>query len=155
MILVFTVSCLASLMVRVLHGQMGSLVDARRKEADQKEVGWLARWALILALIAFGVFYLMLSMGGAGFINGCQNLVCGQLHQAVFAAIGAVALFVAAFRLFEGTSPVAQIIFFGTLPILIVHVLLVVTDPNEAIFFPLSTTPPPLVAGAVLLSRER
>lgn len=37
-------------------------------------------------------------------------------------------------------------------PLLILHVVLVMTDPNESIFFPLSTTPPPAISGAVLLS---
>lgn len=113
----------------------------------------LGRLALILGLAVFGVFYMMLVMGGASFIHECQTLVCGQLHQAVFAAIGALALFVGAYRLFEGKSWAAEVVFFGTLPILVVHVLLVITDPNEAIFFPLSTTPPPLISGAVLLNR--
>lgn len=109
--------------------------------------------ALILALAIFGVFYMMLAMGGASFIHECQTLVCGQLHQAVFATVGALALFVGAYRLFERKSSASEIVFFGTLPILVVHVLLVITDPNEAVFFPLSTTPPPLISGAVLLNR--
>lgn len=113
----------------------------------------LSRLALILALAIFGVFYMMLAMGGASFIHECQTLVCGQLHQAVFATVGALALFVGAYRLFERKSSASEIVFFGTLPILVVHVLLVITDPNEAVFFPLSTTPPPLISGAVLLNR--
>ena len=117
--------------------------------------GWrsLGRLALFLALTVFGVFYMMLAMGGASFIHECQTLVCGQLHQAVFAAIGALALFVGAYRLFEGKSLTAAIVLVGTLPILVVHVLLVITDPNEAVFFPLSTTPPPLISGAILVNR--
>ena len=119
----------------------------------------LGRLALVLALAVFGVFYLMLATGGASFIHECQTLVCGQLHQAVFAAIGALALLVGAYLVFEGRSSAAEVVFFGTLPILVVHVLLVITDPNEAIFFPLSTTPPPLIAGARLVyevaSRKR
>jgi hypothetical protein len=111
----------------------------------------LGRWALAVGLVAFGVFYMMLAMGGASFIHECQSVVCGQLHQAVFAAIGAVALFVGAYRLFKGGSSVAKVVFIGTLPILVFHILLVVTDPNEAIFFPLSTTPPPLLSGARLV----
>lgn len=109
------------------------------------------RSLLALALVVFGVFYLMLAMGGASFVHECKTIVCGQLHQAVFAALGALSLFAGAYRLFEGRSSVAKIIFFGTLPILVVHVLLVMTDPNEAIFFPLSTTPPPLISGLLLL----
>ena len=113
---------------------------------------WLLRSVLILVLVVFGFFYMMLAMGGASFIHECGTLVCGQLHQAVFAAIGALALFVGAYRVFEG-KPWAEIVFLGSLPILVVHVLLVITDPDEAVFFPLSTTPPPLISGAVLLTR--
>ncbi len=113
----------------------------------------LGQLALILALVVFGVFYMMLAMGGASFVHECQTVVCGQLHQAIFAAVGALALFVGAYRLLEGKSS-AQIIFLGTVPILIVHVVLVMTDPNEAIFFPLSTTPPPLISGLRLLYRR-
>ena len=110
-----------------------------------------SRWALTLALVVFGVFYLMLAMGGASFVHECQTIVCGQLHQAVFAAVGALALFVGAYLLLEGKSSATKVIFLGTLPILVVHVILVMTDPNEAIFFPLSTTPPPLIEGARLV----
>jgi hypothetical protein len=113
----------------------------------------LGRWVLILALVAFGVFYMMLAMGGASYVHECQTVVCGQLHQAVFAAIGALALFVGAHRVFEGKSSAAKIVFLGTVPILVVHVILVMTDPNEAIFFPLSTTPPPLISGAQLVRK--
>ena len=113
----------------------------------------LGRVALILALVVFGVFYMMLAMGGASFVHECQTVVCGQLHQAVFAAIGALALLAGGYRVFKGKSSVAKIVFFGTVPILVVHVILVMTDPNEAIFFPLSTTPPPLISGALLVYR--
>ncbi len=114
----------------------------------------VARLLLALGLVVFGVFYMMLAMGGASFVHECRTAVCGQLHQAVFAAIGALALFVGAYRLFEGKS-VAKFVFFGTLPILVVHIILVATDPNEAIFFPLSTAPPPAVSGAVLIYRHQ
>lgn len=113
----------------------------------------LGRAALTLVLVGFGVFYMMLATGGASFVHECRTVVCGQLHQAVFAAIGALALFMGAYRLFEGRSSAARLVFFGTVPILIVHIILVMTDPNEAIFFPLSTTPPPLISGAVLVYR--
>jgi hypothetical protein len=86
----------------------------------------LGRLALILAAAVFGVFYMMLAMGGASFIHECRTLVGGQLHQAVFAAIGGLALFVGAYRLFKGKSSAAEIVLFGTLPILVVHVLLVI-----------------------------
>lgn len=121
--------------------------------ADAGARSSLGRSALTLALVVFGVFYLMLAMGGASFVHECQTVMCGQLHQAMFAAIGALALFMGAYRLFEGKSSAAKIVFFGTVPILVVHVILVMTDPNEAIFFPLSTTPPPLMSGAVLVNR--
>lgn len=111
----------------------------------------LWRWVLALALVAFGTFYMMLVMGGASFIHECTTFVCGQLHQAVFAAVGAVALFVGAYHLLQGKSSAARIVFFGTVPILVVHIILVITDPNEAIFFPLSTTPPPLISGLLLV----
>ena len=111
----------------------------------------LSRAGVALGLVAFGIFYMMLAMGGASFIHECSTLACGQLHQAVFAAIGALALLVGAYRLLEGKPSVAKIVLFGTLPILVVHVVLVMTDPNEAIFFPLSTTPPPLISGLWLV----
>jgi hypothetical protein len=87
----------------------------------------IGRGTLALCLIAFGVFYMMLAMGGASFVHECNTVVCGQLHQAVFAAIGGVALWVAAYRLLIGESSIASTVFFGTIPILIVHVILVVT----------------------------
>ena len=133
---------------------MQNLPSTNRDPISSAHVGArpsLGRSALTLALVVFGVFYMMLAMGGASFVHECQTIVCGQLHQAVFAAIGALALFVGAYRFFEGKSSAAKIVFFGTVPILVVHVILVVTDPNEAIFFPLSTTPPPLISGARLI----
>lgn len=122
-------------------------------EGDATTRRSFGRVALALGFVAFGVFYMMLAMGGASFVHECETLVCGQLHQAVFATIGALALFVSAYRLLGGMPSAAAIVFFGTLPILVVHTLLVITDPDEAIFFPLSTTPPPLIAGAVLVYR--
>lgn len=95
----------------------------------------------------------MLGVGASGFIHECDTLLCGQLHQAVFAAVGALALLVATYRIFTGQSSAAKITFFGTVPILIVHIALVITDPNESMFFPLSTTPPPAISGALLLYR--
>ena len=59
----------------------------------------LRRALAILAAIVFGVFYMMLAVGGASFVHECQTVVCGQLHQAVFGAIGAMALFASAYRL--------------------------------------------------------
>lgn len=126
---------------------------------DQRERGArsplrvVARAAVVLGLVAFGVFYLMLAAGATSFIHECNTVLCGQLYQAVFAAVGALALLVAAYRIFRGQSTAAKITFFGTVPILIVHIALVATDPNESMFFPLSTTPPPAISGALLLYR--
>jgi hypothetical protein len=69
-----------------------------------------------LVAVVLGGFSLMLAMGGATFVDECTTVVCGQLHQAVFAAIGAFALFVAAYRVLVGDSA-ARIAFFGTIPI--------------------------------------
>ena len=112
----------------------------------------VARAALLLGLVVFGCFDLMLAAGAASFVSECDAFFCAQLHQAVFAAIGGVALFVTASRVFTGAPSAATIAFLGTLPILVVHIILVMEDPNESIFFPLSTTPPPTVAGAFLLA---
>ena len=111
----------------------------------------LGRIILLLGLLVYAAFYLMLTMGAASFIHGCETFLCGQLHQAIFAAAGALAVVVAFYRSVTGQSGALAIAFIGTLPILIVHIMLVMSDPNEAIFFPLSTTPPPAVAGALLL----
>ena len=102
-------------------------------------------------LVVFAVFALMLTMGAASFVNECRGVQCGQLHQAVFAGLAAGASLFAASRLVSGRPSVAAITFFGTLPLLVVHVVLVVSDPDESIFFPLSTAPVPTVAGALLL----
>ncbi|MFN2526268.1 MAG: hypothetical protein ABR505_08390 [Actinomycetota bacterium] len=114
----------------------------------------VARAALLLIIVVFGFFYLMLAAGGASFIHECDTLLCGQLHQAIFAAIGGVSLFIAAYRAYSREPSAAKIAFFGTLPILVVHVVLVIADPNESIFFPISTTPPPVVSGVLLLFRR-
>ena len=111
----------------------------------------LSRTILLLGLLVYGAFYLMLTMGAASFIHECETFLCGQLHQAVFAAVGALGVFVAFYRGATRRSGAVVIAFLATLPILIVHILLVMSDPNEAIFFPLSTTPPPAVSGALLL----
>ena len=114
---------------------------------------FFGRAVVTLGCVIFGVFYLMVAMGGASFVHECNSFLCGQLHQAVFAAIGAVALFVGAYRAFAADWSAAVVAFFGTIPILVVHVILVISDPNESIFFPLSTTPVPAISGAVLLYR--
>lgn len=55
-----------------------------------------ARLTLLLGLVVFGFFYMMLAAGAFSFVHGCDAFLCAQLHQAVFAAIGGVALFVSA-----------------------------------------------------------
>lgn len=117
---------------------------------DRSSSRSLGRVVAILGSVVFGVFYLMLAAGGASFVNECDTVICAQLQQAIFAAVGSVALFVAAYKVSEGQSSATKVAFFGTLPILVVHVVLVLEDPNEAIFFPLSTTPPPAISGAAL-----
>jgi hypothetical protein len=111
----------------------------------------MARGAALVGLVVFGVFYLMLAVGAASFIHECNTLRCGQLHQAVFAAVAALAVVFAAYGLSTGRSSPAKITFFGTVPILVVHVVVVMTDPNESMFFPLSTVPPPAISGALLV----
>jgi hypothetical protein len=115
----------------------------------------VARVALLVASAAFGVFYLMIAAGGASFVHECNNLACAQLHQAVFAAVAGLALFAAAYLESSGSRSALAVAFLGTLPILIVHVVLVIVDPNESIFFPLSSAPAPIVSGALLLFRVR
>lgn len=134
-------------MQKVSNDQEGSFSHAQERPRQHS----VSRAAASLGLIASGVFYLMLAMGGASFVHECNTVVCGQLHQAVFAAIGALALFVAAYRVYLGESSAALIIFLGTVPILVVHILLVMTDPNESMFFPVSTSVLPVLSGAVLL----
>lgn len=73
------------------------------------------------------------------------------LHQAVFAALAAAASLLAASRVQGRRNSVGAITFFGTLPLLVVHVVLVVSDPDESMFFPWSTARVPAVAGALLL----
>ncbi len=112
----------------------------------------VGRAFLLLGLAVFGIFYLMIAAGGASFVNECTNVICAQLQQAVFAGIAGGALFVAAHRLSEGKSSGWLVAFLGTLPILVVHVVLVIEDPNESVFFPLTSVPAPLLAGSVLLA---
>ena len=114
----------------------------------------VGRIALLLGFAVFGVFYLMIAGGGASFVHECTNVVCAQLHQAIFAAIAGVALFVAAYLLSERRASAWLVAFIGTLPILVVHAILVMTDPNESVFFPLSSLPAPTIAGSVLLVRR-
>ncbi len=137
-----------------MHAGLGTRGERDRVAPSRSPLGVIGRVAILLGLLAFGVFYLMLAVGAASFIHECNTVLCGQLHQAVFAAVGALALLVAAYRIFRGQSSAAKITFFGTVPILIVHIALVITDPNESMFFPLSTTPLPAVSGALLLYRS-
>lgn len=111
----------------------------------------VARGAIVLGLLVFGGFCLMLAMGAASFIHECSSVACGQLHQAMFSAVAAFAVLLAAYRVSTRQPHAALITFVGTVPILVVHVVLVATDPNESMFFPLSTTPVPAVAAALLL----
>lgn len=111
----------------------------------------VGRALLLLGFAVFGVFNLTIAAGAASFVHECTNVICAQLHQTVFAALAGVVLFVAAFHLAVGKSSVWTVAFVGTLPILIVHVILVMEDPNESMFFPLSSLPAPLIAGSVLL----
>lgn len=127
--------------------------DVVKPSASRLRLVWRA--SVLLVALAVGFFYLMIAAGAASFIQECDGLVCAQLHQALFAAIGAVALFVAAFRILDGSPSAAKIAFFGTIPLLVVHVILVIEDPNESMFFPLSTAPPPVFSAAALLLQRR
>lgn len=136
-------------------GEEESRVGERSEDAapatPTPHVLTLGRTILLLGLLVYAAFYLMLTMGAASFVHECETFLCGQLHQAVFAGVAAVAVVTAAYRSVIRQSGAVVIVFLGTLPILIVHILLVMSDPNEAIFFPLSTTPPTAVSGALLL----
>lgn len=134
-----------------MQGERGTRGEHDRAAVSRSPWRTIGRVAILLGLLAFGVFYLALTMGAASFIHGCRTPVCGQLHQAVFAGVAALAVLGAALRVLGGRSSAARITFVGTVPILVVHIVLVVTDPNESMFFPLSTTPLPAMSGAVLL----
>lgn len=136
-----------------MQGEWGTPGEHDRAAVSRSSWRTVGRLAILLGLLAFGVFYLMLTMGAATFIHECRTPVCGQLHQAVFAGIAALAVFGAAHRFLGGQSSAAGITFVGTVPILVVHIIVVVTDPNESMFFPLSTTPVPAISGALLLHR--
>lgn len=136
-----------------MQGEMDTGGERDRVAPSRSPWSAIGQIWIPLVLLAFGVFYLMLTMGAATFIHECRTPVCGQLHQAVFAGVAALAVFGAAYRFFGGHPSAASITFLGTVPILVVHVILVITDPNESMFFPLSTTPLPAVSGAVLFSR--
>ncbi len=71
----------------------------------------IPRAILVLAMVVFGVFYLMLAAGGGSFVNECTSVICGQLHQAIFSAIGAGAILTGAYRVIEGRPGAAQIVF--------------------------------------------
>lgn len=130
----------------------GGGVQAREGVVPERSgLNGIVRGAVVVGLLVFGCFCLMLTLGAASFIHECHTVTCGQLHQAVFAAVAGSAVFLAAYRLVTRRPHAALITFGGTVPILVVHVLLEATDPNEAMFFPLSTTPVPTVAAAVLL----
>lgn len=118
---------------------------------ERPQLHWIVRGAVVLGLLAFGCFCLLLAMGAASFVHECSTVTCGQLHQAAFAVLAALAAFLAAYRAVRRQPHTALITLVGTLPILVVHVVLVATDPNESMFFPLSTAPVPVVAAAVLL----
>lgn len=111
----------------------------------------VVRGLAVLGLMVFAAFCLMLAVGAASFVNECRGIACGQLHQAVFAVLAAIASAVAASRVVAG-RPAAAIVLVGTLPLLVVHIALVATDPNESTFFPLSTAPPPAIAALALLA---
>ena len=113
------------------------------------------RVLVTLALAIFGVFYLLLTQGSASIVGDCDNLVCGQLIQAVLAGLGTIALFLAAYKVLRGRPGAAKAVFLGTLPLFALHIVFVINDPNESIFFPLSTAPPPMIAGAILSLRGR
>lgn len=116
----------------------------------------MARVAVLVGIAFFCILNLAIASGATNFVHECESLICGQLHQAVFAAIGGGSLFVAGHLVWTGkSSAAARVAFWGTFPILIVHVILVITDPHEWIFFPLSSTPPPVVSGLLLLTRRR
>ena len=118
---------------------------------ERSHLKGIVRGAVVLGLLVFGCFCLILTLGAASFIHGCSTVTCGQLNQAVFALLAAFSAFLAGYRLVTRQPYAALITLVGTVPILVVHVLLVATDPKESIFFPLSTTPVPAAAAAVLL----
>lgn len=93
----------------------------------------------------------MIAMGGASFVRECNAVLCAQLHQAIFAAIAGGAMFATAYGLVDRRTWAAKVALLGTLPILVLHVVLVLSDPNESIFVPLSSAPVPASAAAVLV----
>lgn len=79
--------------------------------------------------------------------------LCGQALQAVAAAVAGAALLVGAAQVLR-SRPLAWLVFFGTLPLFVLHLYFWAVDSDESAFFPLMAAPPP-VAAVVVLARRR
>lgn len=113
------------------------------------------RWVLVAGAVAFGLFNLMLAQGAASISDDCDGPACGQLIQSVLAAIAGLSLLAGAYRGARTRPDAAKIVLFGTVPILLLHIYFVLTDPNESIVFPMISAPPPVVAAVTLAAGNR
>lgn len=111
------------------------------------------RILLLLVLVVFATFNLMLAIGAASIVDDCVSVACGQAAQSLLAFLAAGALGAASYRLFR-REPFAKALLLGTSPLLVVHVVVTILDPNESLFFLITSAPVPLASGITLLTHQ-
>lgn len=106
----------------------------------------------IIAIIA-GVGFALLALFHLLFAQGAAGI--GIWVQAIPAILAVFTFVVAAYRVIK-SLPIAKIIFFGTLPLGLVHIPITILVEDESPIFLIATTIAPAIAGIIwLINRKK
>lgn len=123
-------------------------------KASLAAMAQILRMITVVAIIVFGLFYLILALASAAFLMfECESLMCLQLPESLLSGVGAMSLFVAAHRFAKRHSSVSLVVLVGTLPVFVLHVVTFFADLDESVVLLVTTAPPPATSGAALLYR--
>lgn len=103
--------------------------------------------------ITVGIFgFILLAIPHLLFAQGAASI--GMWVQAIPAIVAVFTFVLSTYRLIKGL-PIAAIIFFGTLPLWLVHIPITIMIEDESPIFVIATSITPIVAGILLLLHRK
>lgn len=121
--------------------------------SDHSKTKAIGRILLLLLLVVFAAFNLMLAIGAASLLDDCVSVACIQAAQSLLAFLAVGAIGVACYRLIRW-QPISKLLLLGTSPLFVLHVVVTILDPNESIFFVITSAFVPAASAITLLTHR-
>lgn len=122
-------------------------------ELTHSKTAAIGRIVLLMVLVVFAVFNLMLAIGAASIVDDCARVACGQAAQSLLAFLAAGTLGVACYRLVR-RQLIRKVLLLGTSPLFLLHVGVTILDPNERLFFMITSALVPVASGITLVTHQ-